>query len=132
MARVISSQRWGVPAGAPDGFTVHVKNGWAPLNGPGWNINSIGCFTHRDEDYSIVVLTAGNPGMAYGVGTIEDVAVPIHHDLNPGCRRPSRGLHPQPVVDRPRRARPPGGRRFGLAGSRISRPQGRQGPLERS
>jgi hypothetical protein len=84
MARVISSQRWGVPAGAPDGFTVHVKNGWAPLNGPGWNINSIGCFTHRDQDYSIVVLTAGNPGMAYGIGTIEDVAVPIHHDLNPG------------------------------------------------
>jgi hypothetical protein len=22
--------------------------------------------------------------MAYGIGTIEDVAVPIHHDLNPG------------------------------------------------
>ena len=30
MARVISSQRWGTPAGAPGGVTVHVKNGWLP------------------------------------------------------------------------------------------------------
>ena len=30
MAQVISSQRWGVPAGAPRAVTVHVKNGWLP------------------------------------------------------------------------------------------------------
>ena len=131
MARVISSQRWGVPAGAPGGFTVHVKNGWAPLNGPGWNINSIGCFTHRDEDYSIVVLTAGNPGMAYGVGTIEDVAVPIHHDLNPGVPAAVPRSTPSPSWTVPDEPVPLRGRRFGLAGARISRPAGHQGPLER-
>ncbi|HUZ36083.1 MAG TPA: serine hydrolase [Streptosporangiaceae bacterium] len=87
-ARVIPAQRWGVPAGSPAGFTVHVKNGWAPLNAPDWNINSIGCFTRGDgtQDYSIVVLTAGNPDMAYGVATIEDVAAKIHHDLSPRLR----------------------------------------------
>src|ERR1700722_10720426 len=37
MARVIPSQRWGVPVGAPTSLTVHVKNGWrAPYtNGRG-------------------------------------------------------------------------------------------------
>ncbi len=83
MAHVIASQRWGVPAGAPSGFTVHVKNGWAPLSPPLWNINSIGCFTHLDENYSIVMLTAGNPSEGYGITTIENVAIEIHHDLNP-------------------------------------------------
>ena len=82
MANVIPSQRWGTPAGAPAGFKVHVKNGWAPLNAPDWNVNSIGCFTHLTENYSIVVLTDGNPDMAYGVTTIEDVATKVHHDLN--------------------------------------------------
>jgi Beta-lactamase enzyme family len=88
MAEVTPSQRWGVPAGAPEAFKVHVKNGWAPLNGFAWNINSIGAFTRGNgsQDYSIVVLTAGNPDMAYGVATIEDVAVRIHHDLNPRLR----------------------------------------------
>jgi beta-lactamase family protein len=84
MAHVIASQRWGVPAGAPSGFTVHVKNGWAPLSPPFWNVNSIGCFTHLDKNYSIVVLTAGNPTEAYGITTIENVAIRVHHDLNPG------------------------------------------------
>jgi hypothetical protein len=82
MAHVVSYERWGVPAGAPAGFTVHVKNGWAPLDAPFWNVNSIGCFTKGPQAYSIVVLTAGNPSMAYGITTIENVAVKVHHDLN--------------------------------------------------
>jgi hypothetical protein len=45
MARVIPSQRWGVPAGAPTSLTVHVKNGWLPLFTHGWRIHSIGAFT---------------------------------------------------------------------------------------
>ncbi len=91
MAHVIASQRFGVPAGAPAGFTVHVKNGWAPLPDAGdpWYVNSVGCFTRGDgtKDYSIVVLThqpAAHPAMSYGVTTIEDVAVVVHRDLNSG------------------------------------------------
>ncbi len=84
MARVIPSQRWGVPAGAPDDVTVHVKNGWLPYPGDDWRINSIGSFSGHHRNYMIVVLTANNPSMAYGVDTVQDVAEVINRDLNEG------------------------------------------------
>ena len=82
MAHVIPSQRWGVPAGAPAGFTVHVKNGWVQSPPNGWLINSIGGFTHSGQDYAFVVLTQNNATMNYGVTTIENIAVKVNHDLN--------------------------------------------------
>ena len=85
MAHVIPAQRWGVPAGAPDNFRVHVKNGWAPLpfaDSPWW-VNSTGCFTHRGRHYTIVVLTQGNASAATGIRTIEDIAFRVNRDLNP-------------------------------------------------
>ena len=90
MAKVTASQRFGVPAGAPAGFTVHVKNGWAPLpaNSDPWYVNSIGAFTSSSQAYAIVVLThqaKAHPGFTYGVTTIENVAVKVHHDLNSGA-----------------------------------------------
>ncbi len=84
MARVIGSQRWGVPAGAPSGVTVHVKNGWLPEEIGGWHINSIGAFTGHGRDYMIVVLTDGNPTMDYGVATVQAVAEVVHRDVNAG------------------------------------------------
>ncbi len=84
MARVIPSQRWGVPVGAPRSLTVHVKNGWLPLYPHGWRINSIGCFTGRGGGYSIVVLTQDNPTMTYGIDTVQAVAWVVNRDLNPG------------------------------------------------
>ncbi len=83
MAHVTPAQRWGVPAGAPAGLTVHVKNGWLPLASGGWRIHSIGCFTGHQRSYSIVILTKDNPSMGYGITTIERAAKVIHHDLNP-------------------------------------------------
>jgi beta-lactamase class A len=83
MADVIPSQRWGVPAGAPAGVTVHVKNGWLP-DPDLWVINSIGAFTSHDRVYRIVVLTRDNPSMDYGVDTVQGVAEVINRDLNPG------------------------------------------------
>ena len=83
MARIIASQRWGVPAGAPARLTVHVKNGWLPLADHGWAVHSIGWFTGRRGDYSIVVLTQNNPTMAYGIHTIEAIARAIHRELKP-------------------------------------------------
>jgi beta-lactamase class A len=83
MAQVISSQRWGVPAGAPRTVTVHVKNGWLPRATHGWRINSIGGFTWSKGWYSIVVLSMDNPTMSYGITTVEDIARVVHRDLNP-------------------------------------------------
>ena len=84
MAQVIPSQRWGVPAGAPADLTVHVKNGWLPYPGQDWHINSIGSFSGHHRNYMIVVLTAGNPSMTYGVNTVQGIAEVINHDLNAG------------------------------------------------
>jgi Beta-lactamase enzyme family len=85
MAQVIPSQRWGVSASTPLDFTVHIKNGWAPLpyiNSPWW-VNSTGAFTATNSarDYTIVVLTSGNADETTGVTTIEDVAGPINRAL---------------------------------------------------
>jgi len=85
MAHVISSQRWGVPAGAPRSVVVHVKNGWLPYPGNTWEINSLGIFTATDRVYTISMLTYNNPSMSYGIFTIENVAEIIHHDLNPSA-----------------------------------------------
>jgi beta-lactamase class A len=85
MARVVSYERWGVPAGAPTDVTVHVKNGWLPLATHGWRINSIGSFSGHGKNYMIVVLTDDNPTMAYGVDTVQGIAEVINHALNPGA-----------------------------------------------
>ena len=87
MAHVIAGQRWGVPAGAPRGVRVHVKNGWLPYPGALWEINSLGTFTTKTRTYLIAMLTYNNPTMAYGIDTIESAAEVIHALLNPGKHR---------------------------------------------
>jgi beta-lactamase class A len=82
MSQVIPAQRWGVPAGAGPGVTVHVKNGWLP-NPQLWVVNSIGAFTSDDGVYKIVVLSQGNPAMADGVALVQGVATVINRALAP-------------------------------------------------
>jgi hypothetical protein len=82
MAHVIASQRWGTPAGVPSGFTVHVKNGWLPVSGYGWFINSLGAFTKTGQTYTVDILTDRNSTMSYGVTTVQDIAEVINRDLH--------------------------------------------------
>jgi hypothetical protein len=84
MAHVIAGQRWGTPAGAPHGVTVHVKNGWLPYPGSSWEINSLGIFTEANRTYRMAILTYDNPSMTYGIDTIQGAAEVIHADLNGG------------------------------------------------
>lgn len=111
MSHVISSQRWGVPAGAPTSVKVGVKNGWLPYPvSDNWEINSIGFFkiTKPFRDYEIAMLTYNNPTMQYGIDTIEGAAQVIHHDLNPGAAsvippsvpNPSWGIPDEPISAR--------------------------------
>jgi hypothetical protein len=89
MYHVISSQRWGVPAGAPTSVRVGVKNGWLPYPvSNDWVINSIGFFKVKTPArvYEIVMLTHNNPTMQYGIDTIEPAAEVIHRDLNPNAQ----------------------------------------------
>jgi beta-lactamase class A len=54
MARVIPSQRWGVPAGAPTSLTVHVKNGWLPCR------RTAGAFTASAALLAAAAVTASS------------------------------------------------------------------------
>lgn len=85
MSQVIPSQHWGVSVSTPRGFTVCIKNGWAPLPflSSRWWVNSTGAFTNSDaaKDYTIVVLTRGNADETTGITTVEDVAGPINRAL---------------------------------------------------
>ncbi|MES9508660.1 serine hydrolase [Streptomyces sp. NPDC000609] len=83
MRKVVSSQRWGTPAGAPSGTTVQVKNGWLPRATHGWRVHSIGAFTGKGHDYGITVLTHDNKTMNDGINTIQAVARAVHKDLDP-------------------------------------------------
>ncbi|MEW2162014.1 serine hydrolase [Streptomyces sp. NPDC007084] len=83
MGKVVSSQRWGTPAGAPSSVAVHVKNGWLSRATNGWRVHSVGTFDGGGHDYTISVLTQGNSTMDYGVATIQAVARAIHKDLVP-------------------------------------------------
>jgi hypothetical protein len=83
MNHVVSYERWGVPAGAPSGLTVYVKNGW--LNDPVlWVINSIGAIKGHGRDYKMAILTYDNPGEQYGINTVQAIAGAANHDLNAG------------------------------------------------
>ncbi len=83
MNKVVAAQRWGTPAGAPSTVKVHVKNGWLSRATHGWRVHSVGTFKGGGRDYTITVLTHGNPDMKYGVNTIQGVAKAIHKDLVP-------------------------------------------------
>jgi hypothetical protein len=85
MAEVISSERWGVSEGASASVTVHIKNGWLPYPGSGWNINSIGAFTGKNILYQMAILTTSPSGQnqseSYGIETIEAAAGVFNKDL---------------------------------------------------
>jgi beta-lactamase class A len=83
MSQVIPAQRWGVPAGAGPGVTVHVKNGWLP-NPQLWVVNSLGAFTSHQGVYKIVVLSQGNADLADGITLVQGVAAVVNHALAPG------------------------------------------------
>ncbi|MEV6422735.1 serine hydrolase [Streptomyces sp. NPDC051662] len=81
MRKVIPSQRWGVPAGAPAGATVQLKNGWLQRSTHGWRVHSVGAFTGKGHDYTIAVLTQDDKTMNDGINTIQAVARAVHKDL---------------------------------------------------
>ncbi|MHC5903115.1 serine hydrolase [Streptomyces sp. S6] len=82
MSKVISSQRWGTPYGAPAGVAVRVKNGWLQRTTDNtWRVHSVGTFTGGGHDYTMTVLTTGNSTMNYGITTIQGVAKVIHAAL---------------------------------------------------
>lgn len=103
MHKVVSSQRWGTPAGAPATATVQLKNGWLQRATHGWRVHSIGAFTGNGHDYALTVLTQDNKTMSDGVNTIQAVARAVHKDLNPRTLK----ARPVTVPSAPQEALPP-------------------------
>ena len=87
MHDVESDQAWGVSGGVLAPATVALKNGWLPV-GDGWEINSIGLVSGRYRDYLLAVLTSDDPGMPYGVETIEGISQLVWKYFLPGRFHP--------------------------------------------
>jgi len=82
LQNVESDQSWGVSAGTPDDVTVLLKNGWLEddetndpySNTDDWTMNSIGHVFGEGQDYTIAVLTQGDPSQYLGINTIQQLA----------------------------------------------------------
>lgn len=96
MGQVVSSQAWGVTAGAPRTVKVHLKNGWLPRATHEWRVHSIGIVRGTGTgtgtgtttgtgsavvDYRMALLSHDNPTMRYGVRTLEGIALAVHRGL---------------------------------------------------
>jgi hypothetical protein len=65
---IVPSQRWGVFAVAPRGWTVHAKGGWG--SGTGAIDHQVALLTRGDERVSAAVLTTADGTHAYGKATL--------------------------------------------------------------
>jgi hypothetical protein len=82
MEHVEPDQAWGVSGGLPSGVTVALKNGWLPLSGSDWQVNSIGWVAGDGADYVLAVLTTGSPTEAYGIDTIQALSGMVFSQLS--------------------------------------------------
>ena len=83
MTHVAPFERWGVSSGPPPDVSVALKNGWVPIIGDDWQVNSIGAIDGDGRDYLLAVLTSGNVGENYGIDTIEGISRIVWSSLRP-------------------------------------------------
>jgi hypothetical protein len=74
MRSIVSWQSWGIPSVArPRGFSIFFKGGWRGT-GRGQLVHQASFLRYRGAEFSLAVLTDGNPSMRYGIQTIAGVA----------------------------------------------------------
>jgi hypothetical protein len=83
MTHVVAYEHWGVSSGPPPEVSVALKNGWVPIIGDDWQVNSIGAIHGEGRDYLLAVLTSGNVGENYGIDTIEAISRIVWSSLKP-------------------------------------------------
>ena len=85
MRNVVPSQRWGIGAGVPPGWTVALKNGFADSRCCGWRTNSVGYVQPPDggAGYVVAILTDGWSSQAEGVAVVEWIARAVSMRLAP-------------------------------------------------
>lgn len=77
MGDLAEFQYWGVSAGAEEGETVWMKNGWDTRDqlGGEWVVNSIGVIAGDTEDpIMLSILTGGSASHQEGIDLVEDLA----------------------------------------------------------
>jgi hypothetical protein len=72
LASIVPSQRWGIPAEAPSGWTVFFKGAWS--TGTGEVTHQAALLQNGRWRLSLAVLTKANPSHTYGTRTIKGVA----------------------------------------------------------
>jgi len=81
MENVTPWEDWGVSAGPPRGVTVALKNGWVPIVGDDWQVNSVGMIHGDGRRYLLAVLTNHDDGEEYGIETIEGISRIVWRDM---------------------------------------------------
>lgn len=118
MTRVHPTQQWGISAGVPAGWTVALKNGFYPLDGPTrWRIGSSG-FVRDDltgEGYAITVQSDRNPDHFAGQALVEYVSAEVATVLTDGATAPR-------AVDRSRCVRTSSGESWNNVAARLGVP----------
>jgi hypothetical protein len=72
LARIVPSQRWGIPPVVPSGWSIHFKGGWG--SGTGRVTHQSALLLRGGERVSLSILTQWNPSHAYGTATIRGIA----------------------------------------------------------
>jgi hypothetical protein len=78
LARIVATQRWGIPRASPPGWRVHFKGGWFQDDG-GWRVHQAALLRHERRQISVAVLSSGGPTFGYGAATVEGVAARLLH-----------------------------------------------------
>jgi Beta-lactamase enzyme family len=78
LARIVATQRWGIPRASPPGWRVHFKGGWFGDDG-GWRVHQAALLRHERRRISVAVLSSGGPTFGYGAATVEGVAARLLH-----------------------------------------------------
>ncbi len=72
LARVVPSQRWGIPRARPAGWSIHFKGGWG--SGTGLVTHQSALLRRGERRLALSVITRWNPSHSYGARTIRGVA----------------------------------------------------------
>jgi hypothetical protein len=78
LRRIVSYERWGIPPGAPRGWTPYFKGGWFNDDN-GWRVHQAALLRRGGRRLAIAVLTRGNPTLEYGAATITGVTSRLLH-----------------------------------------------------
>src|SRR4051794_16330176 len=76
MRSVHPTQRWGITAGAPEGWRIALKNGFYPMSGYGWRVGSTGFVRSPDgrEGYVVTILTDHDADQFRGIRLVQKVS----------------------------------------------------------